>query len=514
MTTQRQTPQPPIIPAQRRGVTVLCAHAFLAILAGLAIRLLFAIWFPSTSVDSEVYLQLARNWADHHAYALWLNGNLVPTDLRTPGYPAFLAGVAMIVGRSIRAIVLSQIIIDLGTCLLTVALSAALAQESARRRIAIAALWLAATCPFTANYSATVLTETLTTFLATAALVSFAMGLAPETHEPGFPILRQISHRRLAPRALAVFGSFLTGAATLVRPEMPLLFAVAMVVYALRWWRSWGSRKILLAGTAMAGAFLIPLMPWAARNLITLHEFQIIAPRYATLPGEFVPVGFYAWTGTWLERYRDVYLSIWKIEEEPVDVADFPAKAFDTPQEKAQISELFQQYNDSPNLDISPEMDGEFAGIARERTRRHPLRTYVWVPFERALTIWFTPRTELLPIDGKFWPIREQWEDSHLAFLTTAGFGSLGYLYVALAVGGTWVAWRAGRAGGSASNATELTAKDVPNLWGLALVLAYLFARTAFLTSVEAPEPRYVVTCYPAVLALVAQLCLGVPNRE
>jgi hypothetical protein len=139
--------------------------------------------------------------------------------------------------------------------------------------------------------------------------------------------------------------------------------------------------------------------------------------------------------------------------------------------------------------------------MARERTRRNPIRTYVRVPFERALTIWFTPRTEMLPIDGKFWPIADNWEDSRASFLTTGLFGALGYLYVALALGGIWVAWHAG-----SGNSADSRPFDLPNLWGLALVLAYLFVRTAFLTTVEAPEPRYVVTCYPAVLALAALL--------
>jgi hypothetical protein len=45
-----------------------------------------------------------------------------------------------------------------------------------------------------------------------------------------------------------------------------------------------------------------------------------------------------------------------------------------------------------------------------------------------------------------------------------------------------------------------------PNLWGIALILVYFIVRTAFLTTVEAPEPRYVVSCYPALLALIALL--------
>src|ERR1700722_334149 len=115
MTAQRQDREAPIIPAQRRGVTVLCTHAFLAILVGLALRLFFAFRFPAPADDSATYIQLAQNWIDHHVYGLWVNGHLVPTDLRPPGYPAYLAGVAMILGRSIQAIVLSQCVVDLGT---------------------------------------------------------------------------------------------------------------------------------------------------------------------------------------------------------------------------------------------------------------------------------------------------------------------------------------------------------------------------------------------------------------
>jgi hypothetical protein len=38
--------------------------------------------------------------------------------------------------------------------------------------------------------------------------------------------------------------------------------------------------------------------------------------------------------------------------------------------------------------------------------------------------------------------------------------------------------------------------------------LIYVFAllRTAFLTTLEAPEPRYVIVCFPALIALGAQV--------
>ena len=506
MTAQRQPEQAPIIPARRDGVTVLRTQAFLAILVGLALRLLFVLRFPASADDSEAYLQLARNWADHHIYGLWLNGQLVPTDLRTPGYPAFLAGVAMLFRRSVRAIMLSQAALDLCSCFLTAMLAAALAPATARRRVAMAALWVAATCPFVANYSAVILTEVLATFLTTAALVCFAMGLGEEVSESRFHIL---GFRNAGSQfSLALLGAFLTGVTTLVRPESPLILIAAVPVYALRLWKPLSLRKLVLTGGAMAGAFLLPLAPWAARNFVTLHEAQLLSPRYSTMPGEYATVGYFAWTGTWLERYRDVYLNVWKIGEERVDLEDLPDQAIDSPQEKARIAELFNEYNNSDNLDISPEMDRVFAEIARERTRRHPFRTYVQVPFQRILTLWFTPRTELLPIDGKLWPIREQWRDSHVAFLVTAGFGALDYLYVVFALGGVWVAWHAGRISLGANGPVSGVQADMntPNFWGLALVLGYLFVRTAFLTTFEAPEPRYVIPCYPALLALVGLL--------
>ena len=500
--TQPHDGEGTIILAPRGGVTALCVHTFLAVIVGLALRLVFVHWFPVTTDDSATYLQLANNWVDHHVYGLSQNGLVIPTDLRTPGYPAFLAGVSLLFRRSMQAILLSQAVLDVFTCILTAALAAALAPASARRRVWIIALWLAATCPFLANYSAVVLTEVVVTFLATAALVCFALGLRQESMQLGIRIGNQWN----LPIGLGLLGAFLTGAATLVRPEMPLLVGVSVLVFGFRAWRAQGVRKAILLAAAMAGAFLLPLLPWAARNAISLHKLQFLAPRYATFPGEYPPVGYYAWTGTWLERFRDVYFTVWAIGEDPTDVNDLPASAFDSPEERARVADLIAQYDYSPELDISPEIDRQYAEIARERTRRHPLRTYVRVPFERALTIWFTPRTELLPIDGKFWPLREQWADSHADVLVTGGFAVLGYLYVALAIGGVWLAWRTRRKIGAAGSLAEA------NLWGIALLLVYFLVRTAFLTTVEAPEPRYVMSCYPGVLALVA--LLGIRNQK
>jgi len=63
------------------------------------------------------------------------------------------------------------------------------------------------------------------------------------------------------------------------------------------------------------------------------------------------------------------------------------------------------------------------------------------------------------------------------------------------------VAWRSSRSGDLPADA-----QDNWNLWGIAFLIVYMLVRSAFLTTLEAPEPRYVVTCYPAVLALAGLL--------
>ena len=43
----------------------------------------------------------------------------------------------------------------------------------------------------------------------------------------------------------------------------------------------------------------------------------------------------------------------------------------------------------------------------------------------------------------------------------------------------------------------------------IALLATFILLRTAFLTTLETPEPRYALVCYPALLALAAQVFSG-----
>src|SRR5262249_44765292 len=139
-----------------------------------------------------------------------------------------------------------------------------------------------------------------------------------------------------------------------------------------------------------------------------------------TLPSETPPRGFMAWERTWLYRLSDCYRVTWKLNEENIDLADIPSRAFDSESEKHRVADLLRKHNEHQIL--FPEVDAAFGEIARERTARHPTRTYVSVPFQRVLTIWFTPRIELLPFSGNVFPLQENWEDDREDQIVTLGF--------------------------------------------------------------------------------------------
>ena len=469
-----------------------------ALLAGLCLRLFFVLRYPANSGDTVLYEQIATNWLRHHVYAMNVHDLVTPVDMRMPGYPAFLALLYALTGHIGEAarlwVMLAQAVVDLLTCLLIAGLAALLlvvANDRARpQRVFLAALWLAALCPFTANYAAVPLTEVFATFFTTAALLPLCL-LVTRAQNLGW---------RLAERHwilgndywyLAGCSAVLVGLCTLFRPEAPLLLLAAWLVLGVILIRQHESLRWLKTTALMAALCVVPVVPWTIRNAITLHEFQPLAPKNSNLPAELVPYGLMSWEKTWLYRFRDVYLVPWKLNEEVIDVNEIPARAFDTPGEKERVAMILEQYNE--DLTLTPEEDAAFAQLARERTARRPLRTYLWLPAARALTLWFTPRIELLPFSGTVFPLAQSWEDDRIDQSVTAGLFLLNIGYIGLALWGTARLWQRAPAARGA----------------IALLATFILLRTAFLTTLETPEPRYALVCYPALVALAAQVFGG-----
>jgi hypothetical protein len=454
-------------------------HLAAAMFFGLALRLFFIVHFPFHAGDTKFYEELARNWLDHGVYGLFVGGQLTPVDMRMPGYPAFLAVVYAVVGRARTAVTVVQALVDLMTCFLTALIAARLAPASKRTLVATAALWTSALCPFTANYTAVLLTEVFATFLTTLAVLLFVFVLVhPSRDLPG----RSLDTTAILSRVgWWLLGGLLVGVGTLVRPETPLLLVAVGLVLSVRWRRRADWSKLALAGSWMAVGLLLPLVPWAVRNARTSGRVEFLAPRYAETQGDFIPRGLYAWTQTWMVRFRDAYVLPWKLGKEPIRTEALPGSAFDSETERARVEALLSHYN--RDLKMTPMLDQEFASLASERTARHPLRTYVFIPISRAWMIWFTPRVELLPYSGELWPPGEKWRSNGMDFGVTSGFELLNIVYLGLAIAGAW------------------RCRNHP---GLAFLMMFLVIRTAFLTQLQTVEQRYVIVCFPVVLALSA----------
>ncbi len=112
-------------------------HLAPALLAGLALRFFFIWRFPFYSGDTAYYEELARNWLYHGIYGFYSRGQLLPSDARGPGYPAFLAAIYFLAGTGRQAVMLAQAFVDLATCVFAAGIAARLAtgaSEAARLR--------------------------------------------------------------------------------------------------------------------------------------------------------------------------------------------------------------------------------------------------------------------------------------------------------------------------------------------------------------------------------------------
>jgi 4-amino-4-deoxy-L-arabinose transferase-like glycosyltransferase len=430
-------------------------------LAGGLLRWFFAHAFPKVTVDSQVYADIANNWLRHGVYGLTEFGQIVPTYTRMPGYPAFLAVMFAAFGLdNFRVVIAAQILLDLATCVVVADLAR---RVTGSTRAAQAAFALAALCPFLANYSATVLTETLSVFAAAVALDFAVAGLARwEVGSTGW--------QAVAPWAGC--GAF-TAAAILLRPDGGLLLIGMGLYLTVRIVRERSWRKIS-ALLVLGFVSLAPLAPWAVRNLHTMHRFRPLAPRYANDPEDFVPAGFNRWVATWIADYVSTEEIYWQVPGAPLDLTKLPARAFDSTAQRDTTAALIDAYNQ--DHDLTPALDAEFAALAEQRVRAAPRRYYVTLPALRIASMWLRPRTEMLSSDARWW----EFNDDELGSAWAVALGVLGFVYVGLAAAGA------------------------RRVRFLGMLLMFVIARSLFLGTLENPEPRYTLECYPVILVMAA----------
>jgi dolichyl-phosphate-mannose-protein mannosyltransferase len=495
--------------------------------------------------DGKVYSQIARNLLEQHVYSHATEPPYSPTLIRLPGYPFFLADVYSVFGHHAdSAIRIVQALIDTAACgLIGLVAFYWEPDPKLKRRSSIAALALAAFCPFTTIYVATILTETATIFFAVAMCLTATLAFRATT-------LRQALW-------LWVATGLVAGIAVLFRPDSGLFAAaigITLVITALTrsseqksskgrdvWHRL--SRASFL-GAVFSLVFCLVLMPWTIRNFRVFHLFQPLAPAHAEMPGEFVPRGYLSWLRTWIDDERYVEPVLWTLDESPISLEEFPEQAFDSAEEKERVLALLEKYNHPPDeqtltavpagsqdanippedqptqseesesdqtedeptaddqsdesdqvdetpasenvldqwVEMTSDIDAGFARIANERITRHPLRYFILLPVKRALSLWFDTHSQYYPFEGELLPLADLDYDIHQQIWLPL-FASLTFFYTVLGVAGGWFLWRDKR---------YPMARTC-----LLLAATMIFLRLAFFSTLENPEPRYVVELFP-----------------
>jgi hypothetical protein len=197
--------------------------------------------------------------------------------------------------------------------------------------------------------------------------------------------------------------------------------------------------------------------------------------------------GFNRWTKTWIVEYASVEEIYWNVPGDAIDFTRLPRRAFDSEQQRQETAQLFADYNS--DRDISPELDARFAALAAARIHAAPLCYYVWLPTLRIADMWLRPRTELLPSDPRWW----EFNDDGVWLAASIAFGLLNLTYVAAAAAGVV----RGR-----------------GCYGLGLLFLFLLLRSLFLGTLENPEPRYTLECYPVIIVAAAALFMGETHSD
>ena len=102
--------------------------------------------------------------------------------------------------------------------------------------------------------------------------------------------------------------------------------------------------------------------------------------------------------------------------------------------------------------------------------------------------MWLRPRTEMLPLNSRWWEYSDDTKDCVIATL----WGLLNLLFIFAAVMGV---------------------VRGPHPRYLGMMLLFVALRSAFLGTLANPEPRYTLECYPVVLLLGAAWISGWRTR-
>lgn len=171
--------------------------------------------------------------------------------------------------------------------------------------------------------------------------------------------------------------------------------------------------------------------------------------------------------------FASTYEIYWNVPGDDIDSHALPQRAFEG--DARGTRDLISRYNNGDLL--TPQIDAAFAALAAERIHAHPFRYYVTLPLLRLADMWLRPRVEMLDIELRWWQYDQHHAETQIAY----AYGALNLAYLVAALIGLFY-W--------------------PRF--AAVMVAYMALRSLLLLTIEAPEPRYTLECFPMVIAFAA----------
>ena len=213
----------------------------------------FVFEYPERVVrpDTMSYLRPAMNMIDGHGFSGSERPPFLPSAVRTPVYPFFIAGCYAMFGKNLLIIALIQVFIDTLTAALIYMWGLRLVSEPAARLGGI--IYALSSEP--AVHAVFILTETLFTFCLLSAMVTLSC--------------YRVQHQR----RWLLSGGILLGITILIRP-IALFFPFAALL--LLWMASPNKpRQFLTHGMIFLFAAVLVVTPWVMRNYWTIGLLKV-----------------------------------------------------------------------------------------------------------------------------------------------------------------------------------------------------------------------------------------------
>ena len=177
---------------------------------------------------------------------------------------------------------------------------------------------------------------------------------------------------------------------------------------------------------------------------------------------------------SWCLDYISTYEIYWNVPGDELDVRELPNRAFDSPAQYAETAALAADYN-SHGMELTPAIDARFGELADgANCRRSAAIVCCGCRWAALADMWLRPRVENLNIDLDWWVYAHHRAETEFSW----AYAGLNAVYLILGIGGLCLR---------------------PRFWGA--MLAYMVLRSALLLTIEAPETRYTLECFPMLFA-------------